>query len=212
MALARAFVMEPKVLLLDEPLSNLDAKLREQMRVELRRIQTQLGITSVYVTHDQVEAMALSDRIVVMNKGKIEQVGPPWEVYRQPANEFVANFIGRANFVDGEVAGVEGDRLVVKALGGLLDIPQPADERHVGEPVRLVVRPEAIKIDEPEGGFPAVVKRSSYLGELIEYDLEIGGQVLIATESDVVRAEVYPQGKKITIGFHKNAVYCLPKA
>ena len=211
-ALARAFVMEPKVLLLDEPLSNLDAKLREQMRVELRRIQTQLGITSVYVTHDQVEAMALSDRIVVMNKGKIEQVGPPWEVYRQPANEFVANFIGRANFVDGEVAGVKGDRLVVKALGGLLDIPQPADERHVGEPVRLVVRPEAIKIDEPEGGFPAVVKRSSYLGELIEYDLEIGGQVLIATESDVVRAEVYPQGKKITIGFHKNAVYCLPKA
>ena len=211
-ALARALVMEPKVLLLDEPLSNLDAKLREQMRVELRRIQSQLGITSVYVTHDQVEAMALSDRIVVMNQGKIEQVGRPWEVYRHPANEFVANFIGRANFVDGEVVRVERDRLVVRALGGIMDIPQPDDERQPGDPVRLVVRPEAIRLGVGEEGFPAIVRRSTYLGELIEYDLEIAGQLLIATESDVVRAEVYPEGKSITIAFHKDAVYCLPKA
>jgi len=210
-ALARALVMEPKVLLLDEPLSNLDAKLREQMRVELRRIQSQLGITSVYVTHDQVEAMALSDRIVVMNQGRIEQVGRPWEVYRHPTNEFVANFIGRANFVDGEVVRVEVDRLVVRALGGVMDIPQPLDERHPGDPVRLVVRPEAIRLDAAEADFPAVVRRSTYLGELIEYDLEIDGQLLIATESDVSRTEVYSEGAQIHVSFHKDAVYCLPK-
>jgi len=210
-ALARAFVMEPKVLLLDEPLSNLDAKLREQMRVELRRIQSQLGITSVYVTHDQVEAMALSDRIVVMNQGRIEQVGKPWQVYRKPASEFVANFIGRANFVDGEVQRVAGDRLVVKALGGILDIPQPQDERRPGEAVRLVMRPEAIKLDAQDDSFPAIVRRSSYLGELIEYDLEVAGQLLIATETDVVRAHVYPVGEKINVSFYKNAVYCLPR-
>ncbi len=211
-ALARALVMEPKVLLLDEPLSNLDAKLREQMRVELRRIQSQLGITSVYVTHDQVEAMALSDRIVVMNQGRIEQVGAPWEVYRQPANEFVANFIGRANFVDGEVAGVEGDRLVVKALGGIMDIPQPPDARQPGDHVRLVVRPEAIILDgRSDDGFPAIVRRSTYLGSLIEYDLEVSGQLLVATESDVIRASIYPEGSELHISFYKDAVYCLPK-
>jgi ABC-type Fe3+/spermidine/putrescine transport system ATPase subunit len=92
-----------------------------------------------------------------------------------------------------------------------MDIPQPLDERHPGDPVRLVVRPEAIRLDADEEGFPAVVRRSTYLGELIEYDLEIDGQLLIATESDVVRAEVYPEGKQITISFHKDAVYCLPK-
>ena len=211
-ALARALVMEPKVLLLDEPLSNLDAKLREQMRVELRRIQSKLGITSVYVTHDQVEAMALSDRIVVMNEGRIEQVGKPWDVYRHPANEFVANFIGRANFVEGEVLGVEGERLVVKALGGIMDIPQPLDGRERGERVKLVVRPEAVILDGREDGFPAVVRRSTYLGSLIEYDLEVGGQILIATESDVIRAAIYPEGAKLNVAFYKDAVYCLPRA
>ena len=100
MALARALVMEPKVLLMDEPLSNLDAKLRESMRTEIRRIQRSLGITSVYVTHDQVEAMTLSDRVVIMNKGLIEQMGTPVEVYRTPCTRFVADFIGRANFID----------------------------------------------------------------------------------------------------------------
>src|SRR5574338_1145694 len=100
-ALARALVMEPKVLLMDEPLSNLDAKLREEMRTEIRRIQKELNITSVYVTHDQIEAMTLSDRVVVMNQGVIEQIGSPVEVYRFPNSRFVANFIGRANFIDG---------------------------------------------------------------------------------------------------------------
>ncbi len=124
-ALARALVMEPKVLLMDEPLSNLDAKLREQMRTEIRQIQQRLGITSVYVTHDQVEAMTLSDQVVVMNRGKIEQVGPPAEVYRRPRTRFVADFIGRANFVPASVRDRCNGSLVVDALGAVLTVPAP---------------------------------------------------------------------------------------
>jgi iron(III) transport system ATP-binding protein len=113
-ALARALVMEPKVLLMDEPLSNLDAKLRESMRTEIRRIQRSLGITSVYVTHDQIEAMTLSDRVVVMNQGLIEQVGTPLEVYRHPNSRFVADFIGRANFIEATVTSSRAGELVVQ--------------------------------------------------------------------------------------------------
>jgi iron(III) transport system ATP-binding protein len=116
-ALARALVMEPKVLLMDEPLSNLDAKLREEMRGEIRRIQQELNITSVYVTHDQIEAMTLSDRIVIMNEGIIEQIGSPVEVYRYPNSRFVANFIGRANFTEGKVISQSGRDLTLTSLG-----------------------------------------------------------------------------------------------
>ncbi len=136
-ALARALIMEPKVLLMDEPLSNLDAKLRLQMRTEIRRIQQQLGITSVYVTHDQVEAMTLSDRIVVMNDGAIEQIGAPTEVYRYPRTHFVADFIGRANFVSAVVRGYDKDSLVVEALGQqlpLLDVRSSVAGRSKGYP------------------------------------------------------------------------------
>ena len=140
--LARALVMEPKVLLLDEPLSNLDAKLREQMRTEIREIQQRLGITSVYVTHDQVEAMSLSDRIVVMNQGRIDQVGTPQEIYRHPRTAFVANFIGRTNFVDGVVAELASDRLSLAALDGILTIPGADHPLQEGKAVTMVVRPE----------------------------------------------------------------------
>ena len=121
-ALARALIMEPKVLLMDEPLSNLDAKLREEMRTEIRRIQKELNITSVYVTHDQIEAMTLSDRIVVMNQGIIEQIGTPVEIYRFPNSRFVADFIGRANFVPGEVQEKNESNLTVKALGEIIEL------------------------------------------------------------------------------------------
>jgi iron(III) transport system ATP-binding protein len=119
--------MGPKVLLFDEPLSNLDAKLREQMRAEIRGIQQTLGITSVYVTHDQAEAMTLSDRIVVMNKGHIAQIGTTQQIYRRPANAFVADFIGKGNFLSGLVVGVAPGRLDLNVLGRRLSI-QPSDE------------------------------------------------------------------------------------
>ena len=124
-ALARALIMEPKVLLMDEPLSNLDAKLREQMRTEIRRIQKRLGITSVYVTHDQVEAMTLSDQVVVMNQGRIDQIGPPDEIYRRPRTRFVADFIGRANFVEATVRDRRDGHLIVDVLGTTLTAAAP---------------------------------------------------------------------------------------
>src|SRR5512136_291752 len=144
-ALARALVMEPKVLLMDEPLSNLDAKLREQMRTEIRRIQKRLGITSVYVTHDQVEAMTLSDRIVVMKDGRIEQVGTAQDLYQRPQTRFVADFIGRANFVQATVRGRRDGQLVLDALGATLTSPT-SGEYSKGEVVTLVARPEMIEI------------------------------------------------------------------
>ena len=145
-ALARALVMEPKVLLLDEPLSNLDAKLREEMRTEIRRIQKELNITSVYVTHDQIEAMTLSDRIVVMNQGIIEQIGSPVEIYRFPNSKFVANFIGRANFIPGEVQDKRGNKLVVNALGKTLELSNVTRDLAAQDKVTLIVRPEMVRI------------------------------------------------------------------
>ncbi len=153
-ALARALVMEPKVLLMDEPLSNLDAKLREQMRTEIRHIQKRLGITSVYVTHDQIEAMTLSDRVVVMNQGIIEQIGPPMEVYRHPQTRFVADFIGRANFVAGEIAGRDPGVLHVNGLGASFHLTGVTDAPAGGAAVTMIVRPEMIRVRQT-GGAPA---------------------------------------------------------
>ncbi len=158
-ALARALIMEPKVLLMDEPLSNLDAKLREQMRTEIRRIQKRLGITSVYVTHDQVEAMTLSDQVVVMNQGKIEQVGPPDEIYRRPRTRFVADFIGRANFVEGVVRERQAGHVLLDALGTTLTAPAPGDGFGAGEKAMLILRPEVVEIDPPQPVAHGVIRR-----------------------------------------------------
>ena len=141
-ALARAMAIEPRVLLFDEPLSNLDAKLRVALRTEIRRIQQQLGITSVYVTHDQSEAMALSDLVVVMNAGRVEQAGRPDEVYRRPTTRFVADFIGRANFLEGPVTAVEGSSAVMELLGLRLADPRrgwhsPRRSSHGRRPARI---------------------------------------------------------------------------
>ena len=122
-ALARAIVTEPRVLLFDEPLSNLDAKLREQMRSEVRRLQRRLNITSVYVTHDQAEAMALSDRIVVMESGRVQQVAEPFEIYAHPTNRFVADFIGRVNFLEGRVVAASDGTAGVDVRGHRLEVP-----------------------------------------------------------------------------------------
>ena len=144
-ALARALVVNPDVLLLDEPLSNLDAKLRLEMRTEIRRICTDTGITTIYVTHDQEEALSIADRIAVLRDGQIMQVGSPHEVYRSPRNRFVADFLGKANFIPAEVTGVEGDTLVLdSALGtlraGVFDHDTPAKGN-----VTCVVRPESMR-------------------------------------------------------------------
>jgi ABC-type Fe3+/spermidine/putrescine transport system ATPase subunit len=159
-ALARALVTEPRVLLLDEPLSNLDALLRDEMRVELKRLQERLGATMIFVTHDQAEALILSDRVVVMEAGRVEQIGPPEEVYRRPATAFVARFLGRANFLAGRVAETGAAATVVGLDGGLSVVAAPRTGLAAGQPVHVAIRQEAIRVEAvgPEaaaGGGPA---------------------------------------------------------
>jgi iron(III) transport system ATP-binding protein len=211
-ALARALVMEPKVLLMDEPLSNLDAKLREQMRTEIRRIQKQLGITSVYVTHDQVEAMTLSDRIVVMHEGHIEQIGSPTEIYRRPQSRFVADFIGRANFVGATVRQQLDGRLLVQAMGTILNLPAPPGSFHTGQPATLVIRPEMVEVDNPQGQVEGIVRRSTYLGNVVEYDVEVNGQLLSLVEYDPRHTTVHPEGQQVRLRFLEDCLYVLPEA
>ncbi len=210
-ALARALVVEPKVLLMDEPLSNLDAKLREQMRTEIRRIQKRLGITSVYVTHDQIEAMTLSDQVVVMNQGRIEQIGPPSDVYRAPQTRFVADFIGRANFVQATVRERRDGQLVLDALGATLTAPTSTAYAK-GEAVTLVARPEMITIDTPEAHTEGTVRRAAYLGNIIEYDIEVGGQLLTIVEHDPRRITIHPEGQAVKVRFLEDCLYVLPKS
>ncbi|MCA9973020.1 MAG: ABC transporter ATP-binding protein [Anaerolineales bacterium] len=210
-ALARALVMEPKVLLLDEPLSNLDAKLREQMRTEIRQIQQQIGITSVYVTHDQIEAMTMSDRIVVMNNGRIEQVGVPTEIYRRPSNRFVADFIGRANFVEGAVRGMENGRVTVDALGVTLDVPAAAVAYRVGQQVTLVIRPEMAVINPDDGAHVSgTVRQAAYLGSTVEYSVEVNGQLLSLVEHDPRHVVIHRPGETIQVRFWDECLYVIP--
>jgi iron(III) transport system ATP-binding protein len=192
LALARAFTREPRVLLLDEPLSNLDAQLREQMRVELKRLQQETGVTAVYVTHDQSEALAISDRIAVMNEGKIVQVGAPKEIYGRPESEFVANFIGRTNLLHGVLtrdAVAESVAPVKTEMGELLCFfPKPAA---AGNEIALVVRPEHIALRTSDGAdfepgetnpLTGEVIREIYLGEIVEYLVRVGGgEILVRT-------------------------------
>ena len=211
-ALARALVMEPKVLLMDEPLSNLDAKLREQMRTEIRHIQKRLGITSVYVTHDQIEAMTLSDRVVVMHRGVIEQIGPPMEVYRHPRTHFVADFIGRANFIAGQVAGRDPGVLHVSGLGTTLHLTDLAESPAIGARVTMIVRPEMIRVRQSEGQLRGIVRRAAYLGNSIDYDVEANGQVLTAVETDPVHLQLHPEGSEVGLAFSQDCIHILPEA
>ncbi|MCP4377178.1 MAG: ABC transporter ATP-binding protein, partial [bacterium] len=141
-ALARAIIMEPQLLLFDEPLSNLDAKLREQMRIEIRQLQQRLKITSVYVTHDQLEAMSISDRVVVMNRGRIEQVGTPLDLYAHPVNYFVADFIGKADFLPAQVVA----KGKVRILDREFTLPTLSETCSIGTELQLMIRPEAIQL------------------------------------------------------------------
>jgi iron(III) transport system ATP-binding protein len=210
-ALARALVMEPKVLLMDEPLSNLDAKLREQMRTEIRRIQQTLSITTVYVTHDQSEAMTLSDRIVVMNRGKIEQVAPPRQLYERPATAFVADFIGRSNFLRGTVIAQEDGALVIDVLDRRLRVPQTATAvpLNVGDTAQLLIRPEAVRVGR-DGMFSGAVQRATYLGSVIEYDLALGDVLINALDANPLRERIYAPPEQVGIDFMDGCLYLLP--
>jgi ABC-type Fe3+/spermidine/putrescine transport system ATPase subunit len=188
--LARALVYRPKVLLLDEPLSNLDAKLREEMRFEIRDLIDRLGITAVYVTHDQAEALALSDRVAVMHRGRIEQVGTPDEIYDRPASRFVADFIGLSDFIAGTVSELYADQgqAVVTAQG--LDIAVPATpEMSPGQRVLLFIRPNNVELlpASYEGGtnvFAGVVDKMTYLGDRNDYRIAAGEGLELRVQTD----------------------------
>ncbi|MGI6877281.1 ABC transporter ATP-binding protein [Microbacterium sp. gxy059] len=216
-ALARALVMRPKVLLFDEPLSNLDAKLRVQMRNEIRRLQQRLGITSIFVTHDQDEAMTMSDRIVVMSRGRIEQVAPPSAVYRRPASMFVADFIGRANFLDAEVQAVHEDGTATAAvLGDSLRVPAHPDIR-VGDTVQLLVRPESVRL-APEAaerteeltGDVGRVLNAVFYGSTVEYEIETDSGNLIVSVADPVASDVLEPQSEVHVRVRSDRAWLLP--
>ena len=180
-ALARALVVQPRCLLLDEPLSNLDAKLRLEMRTEIRRICKEAGLTSVYVTHDQKEALSIADRLAVMRAGRLEQVGAPLDVYRSPCSEFVAGFIGEANFLRGRVASCADGLLLTDTPAGRLTAVQPAGfpAPESGAEIALCIRPESLRFTEPPAGAPNVLRGTLrdtvYLGEVAQHRFTVGG-------------------------------------
>jgi iron(III) transport system ATP-binding protein len=216
-ALARALVMRPKVLLFDEPLSNLDAKLRVHMRGEIRRLQRRLGITSIFVTHDQDEAMTLSDRIVVMNVGVIEQVDTPQEIYRHPSSVFVADFIGRANFLDADVRSIAGGSAEISVLGRDWTVPTHPHAR-IESPTTLLVRPESVRLSRVEvdsgrvtmGGSIGRTLSSMFYGESIEYEIETEAGNIVAAVPDPHREQVFEAGDLLEVGFEAPRTWLMP--
>jgi iron(III) transport system ATP-binding protein len=179
-ALARALVIRPKVLLFDEPLSNLDAQLRVRMRSEIRALQRRLGITSVYVTHDQEEAFSIADQVAIMNQGKLIQLGTPRELYRQPADQFVAEFVGLSNIVPVEVVESEPASATVRLFGRLVRSRRPP--RNPSGPVAVVLRPEALAIDQSnDHGVPARVLTQAYVGPIVRYTVAVDGSNTLLT-------------------------------
>jgi putative spermidine/putrescine transport system ATP-binding protein len=210
-ALARALAVRPDVLLLDEPLSNLDAKLREEMREEIRAVQRTVGITAIYVTHDQEEALAVSDRVVVMNAGAIEQIGTPHEIYRRPRSLFVAQFIGLANLLPVDIEGSEGERLRVVTEEGL----RLTVRRRDGDPSRgratLMVRPEDITLTtgaaaSAENALAGEVEQQVFLGAINTLQLRVGQRTLRAHATSAAMQDI-DIGSRVSIGW--NADQCL---
>jgi spermidine/putrescine transport system ATP-binding protein len=204
-ALARALVNRPRVLLLDEPLGALDLKLRRQMQIELKRLQEYLRTTFVYVTHDQEEALVLSDRIAVMNAGRVEQMDEPRRVYERPATPFVADFIGQTNLLDGVVEGVQGHRLVVRC--GTTTVLAAADGQAPGTAVKISLRPERVTLalDRPrlDNAFPATVSRRVYLGALSHFHVAAGPDVaLVLATSDQRLAARVERDSRVWIGWN----------
>ena len=206
-ALARALVLEPGVLLFDEPLSNLDAKLRVTMRTEIRRIQQEAGITAIYVTHDQSEAMALSDQIIIMNKGVVAQIGTPQEIYYHPANEFVADFIGEANFLRGPLTEKRGDEGTVTVDGTPVSVTG-VSAMEQGANCTLVLRPESAVLAE-QGQLPCTVTVSCFMGSYQNYHVMVGDTLVKITDFNPKNKKIYAVGDKAYIAFEKENIHVL---
>lgn len=199
-ALARSIIVEPSILLLDEPLSNLDALLREQMRIEIRKIQKTLGITAIYVTHDRVEAMSLSDRIIVMRDGKIIQIGTPNTIYENPNSKFVAGFVGKVAFFDIEVKNIVENKCIIDFRGKVLEIPKYESNVKIGLENVLMARPESLVLKNPnEGLIKGRVKINVYLGNTVESYIDTDfGEIMVQIDNPSLK-KIYDEGQEVSI-------------
>jgi putative spermidine/putrescine transport system ATP-binding protein len=214
-ALARAIVIEPDVLLLDEPLSALDANLREDMRVELKRIQDRIGVTTVFVTHDQSEALAMSDEIIVMSAGRVEQAGAPEDVYNTPATEFVARFLGASNVIEGNCTGIDGNEIALEApeFGKLVIPADRAPTVNEKGPVKLVVRAEKLQLSsgkKPAQGIhmPGKVEAVDYQGQAARYFIRLGDMQLQAI--NMIDDHPHAAGADVTVSMRQRDCTVLP--
>jgi len=217
-ALARALVIEPQILLLDEPLSNLDAKLREETRLEIKRLQLELGITTIYVTHDQAEAMAMSDRIMVMQGGVVQQIGSPEEIYNRPVNRFVASFIGESNLWEGTVERIEGGEAFVRfgpdlVLSGFMQNASPACKLAIGSTVTVSIRPESVTEAQLSESNEANVVRgtvtiSEFTGVSVNYLTQVGNASLKAMFVNTGH-RVRQRGEEIALHIPPSGIYFL---
>ena len=209
-ALARAIVIHPSVLLMDEPLSNLDAKLRVEMRSAIREVQKQVGITTVYVTHDQEEALAISDRIAVMKKGVIQQTASPHTIYTRPYNVFVATFIGHSNLFKGRIGEAGGSKAVVFADGFVLPMQTLSEEGKIGDDVTIAVRPEEFSICGEGQGVKCTIKTKVFLGKYVTYGLEFPEDMLVPDQPAIEFSQDLGHAEKVLeIG---DTVYLKPNA
>jgi len=211
-SLARSLIMEAKVLLLDEPLSNLDAKLRVSTRLEIRRLQQRVGITSVYVTHDQEEAMVLSDRVVIMNSGRIQQIGTPQEIYAHPINYFVADFIGKANFLIGKVNKIlSSKKAEVEVKGNIYRVALHNIAFKEGERILLLIRPEAVnlkpKIPQSISG---IVQQIIYLGSHMVYQVKVDNNIVTVEITNPQDHKIFTKGEEVSICFKEDSLHILP--
>lgn len=210
-AIARAIVVEPKILLFDEPLSNLDSKLRQQMRTEIRNLQQRLGITSIYVTHDQEEAMAISDKIAILNEGKIQQVGSPIDIYLNPANHFVANFIGDSDILSCKVEEVKRNKLLLSINDIKFVVENDVSDVKTADEVDCVIKPEFWHIDE-SGDFQVEITQATLLGSHMEYEAKIGCQTFKFFDFNYYKNGMLEAGEFINLVLRTNLVKVLKRS
>lgn len=212
-ALARALVIEPDILLFDEPLSNLDAKLREETRIEIKRIQSELGVTTIYVTHDQMEAMAMSDRIMVMENGFIKQIGTPQEIYNRPVDRFVANFIGETNLIEGTIQAINEEDIKVKTANGHIftgrkQQSSPTLTHMIGDKVFISIRPESIHLGVGDNTLTGKITFVEFTGISVNYIVDFTAfslKVMIINSFDQIKK----LGEDITINIAHDSLYFL---
>jgi spermidine/putrescine ABC transporter ATP-binding subunit len=214
-AVARALVIRPDILLLDEPLSNLDAKLRQSMRAELASLLKGIGITTIFVTHDQAEALVLADRVAVLNQGRIEQIGSPQAVYEQPETAFVAKFLGETNILPGKVVSSDGTDTICETSSGIRIRSARKGQLSVGTQVEILIRSERLllsssNVSTDPDQCAATIERIIYLGADIQYDVRVGMHHLIVAEKNGVRKERFVSGQNVMVGWQPSDVFVAP--